>query len=96
MSDISLRHNHSLGIEKAKELTQKITTDVKEKYPDLIKTVEWSADGTVANLKGTGFSGVFKVEAEAMAIDIDLNFATRMFKGKIEEKIKGQISKYFG
>ena len=84
MADIGLRHAHSLGLDKAKELTRKITTDVQSEFPSLVSSIDWNGDGTVAKLKGKAFSGTFKVEAAAMSIDVDLAFLAKPFKGKVE------------
>lgn len=96
MADISVKHHHGLGLDEAKTKTQQIVTDVQNEFSGIIDKIDWNADNTRANLKGKGFKGVFEVDDKDMSIDIDLSFLTKPFKGKVEEKIKDRIGKYFG
>ena len=96
MADISLRHKHELGLEKAKELTRKIASDVQGEFPSLIKSIDWNGAGTEAKLKGRGFSGTFSVSDNTMGIDVSLSLIARPFKDKVEKKIKDRITQYFG
>jgi putative polyhydroxyalkanoate system protein len=95
MSDISLSHAHGLSLEDAKAKTDQIVEHVRGQFPSLINSIDWNADKTVADLKGKGFTGTFRVDATNVSINIALGMLTRPFKGKVEEQIKGQISKFF-
>ena len=96
MSDINLKHPHGMSFDDAKVKVNEIVTGVQSEFPQLIQSIDWNTDKTSAKVKGKGFGGTFGVDEEHVAIDIDLGFAAKMFKGKIESKIKDQVSKYFG
>lgn len=96
MSDINVKHPHGMSFDDAKVKVSDIVSGVQSEFPQLVQSIDWNADKTNAKVKGKGFDGVFGVDDKEVAIDIDLKFFTKPFKGKIEEKIKGQIAKYFG
>jgi putative polyhydroxyalkanoate system protein len=95
MADISLAHAHGLSFEDAKSKTDQIVQHVQTEFPSLINSIGWNNDKTVADLKGKGFTGTFRVDATKVSIDIELGMLTRPFKGKVEEKIRAQIAKFF-
>ena len=95
MADISIRREHSLGTDIVKTVAQKVVSGVKQEYPSLVKDIAWNSDGTVAKVKGKGFSGTFSFKADEVAIDIDLNFFARPMKGKVEGIIKERLEEYF-
>ena len=96
MADISLSTNHGMTLEEAKEKAQSIASDVKNQFPSLIDKIDWNADKTHADLKGKGFSGEFNVDDTKVGIDIKLGMLAKPFKSKVEEKIRAQMTKYFG
>ena len=96
MADISISHDHGMSLEDAKSKTEQIVTDVKDQFPSLVDSIDWNDDRTQADLKGKGFSGVFRVDETAMSIAIKLKLFAKPFKGKVQEKIQGRITKYFG
>jgi putative polyhydroxyalkanoate system protein len=95
MADISLSHAHGLSFDDAKSKTDQIVQHVQTEFPSLVNSISWNNEKTVADLKGKGFTGTFRVDPTNVGIDIELGMLTRPFKGKIEEKIRGQIAKFF-
>ena len=95
MSDIALRREHDLGIDGAKELAHETAEKLKQELPHLITKIDWSSDGTTAQLKGKGFTGTFKVAEREMSIEIDLSFFLKPLAGKVEQQIKDRISGHF-
>lgn len=95
MADISVRREHGLEPTQAKEKVRDIVTDLQNdiKYID---TVDWKDDGSAADIKGKGFRGEFRVDAEAVQVDIDLKLMAKPFKGTIAEKIESRMGEYFG
>lgn len=96
MSDIVREVKHSLGLDSAKEKVGQIVADIQASNPSLISKIDWNADKTKANIKGSAFEGVFEASDTKMTISIKLGFLARAFKGKIEEKVDEKIKKYFG
>lgn len=94
MADISLQKKHGMSLEDAKSKVYEVVTSLQEKM-DYIDTVDWSADKTSAKVKGTGFSGQFKVDATNVSVDIDLKLFVKPLKGKIADKVQRNLDRYF-
>ncbi|MEO1271632.1 MAG: polyhydroxyalkanoic acid system family protein, partial [Myxococcota bacterium] len=70
MSDISVKRAHGMEIDKAKQMLEQVSKDVKTSFPKLVNNVTWNDDQTVAKVKGKGFSGEFKVDQANISVDI--------------------------
>ena len=95
MSDISRSITHGMSLEDAKAKTEQIVTAVQNEFPAVISGIDWNGDKTAAKVKGKGFEGDFRVNAQVMSIDIKLGMLAKPFKSKIEQKIDERISSYF-
>jgi putative polyhydroxyalkanoate system protein len=96
MSTISREVSHTLGLAASKEKVGQIVADIQSSNPSLISKIDWNADKTKANIKGTGFEGVFEATETKMTINIKLGLLARAFQGKIEGKVDEKIKQYFG
>lgn len=94
MADISLQKKHGMSLEDAKAKVYEVVTSLQEKM-DYIDTVDWSADKTAAKVKGTGFSGQFKVDETNVSVDIDLKLFVKPLKGKIADKVQRNLDRHF-
>jgi putative polyhydroxyalkanoate system protein len=95
MADISIRREHSLGVDTVKTVAKKVVDGVRNEYPSLVKDISWNGDETVAKVKGKGFTGTFSFKASEVVIDIDLSFFARPMKGKVEGIIKERLEEHF-
>ncbi len=96
MADISVRRPHGMSQDEAKQKVEQVVSDVQEEFSSLVDDVKWNGDKTEAKVKGKGFKGQFQVTESDVAIDIDLKFFARPFKGKVESKITSRMDEYFG
>lgn len=96
MADISVRRPHGMSEDEAKNKVEQVVADVQEEFSSLVDEIDWNADKTRADVKGKGFKGQFQVTDSDVAIDIDLKFFARPFKGKVEAKINSRMDEYFG
>ncbi len=90
MADIDITQNHTLGKATAKQKATEVLTRVKGKT-GLDGT--WSGDVfTISKpVKGT-----FTVTDTTVRVQIELGFAMRLMKGKIEEEIRGELRTALG
>lgn len=95
MADITVRRDHGMELDEAKEKVHSIVSDLKNDI-DYIDKVEWNADQTAADVRGKGFSGNFRVDPDEIIVDIKLKLLAKPFKGKIAEKIESRMDGYFG
>lgn len=96
MADISVRRDHGMDRDEAKEKVENIVNDVRDEFSSLVNEIDWNDDRTRANVKGKGFSGEFRINDDDIAIDIDLKLFARPFKGKVEDRINSRMDDYFG
>lgn len=96
MSDISLSRKHGLELADAQAKVGSILTAIEDEFGNLLSDITWNADKTVADLKGKGFTGKFKVNADEVGIDVDLKFFAKPLKGRVESTIKEKMDHYFG
>lgn len=87
MADIDISQNHTLGKDTAKTKASEVIGRIKG---EIGLDGTWSGDVfTISKpVKGT-----FTVTDTTVRVQIELGFAMRMIKGKIEERIRGELSK---
>lgn len=88
MSEIKIEKQHALGEAEAKKRVVEMEAKLKEKYG---VTLAWR--GNEADLKGSGVSGVLRVSASAVAVDVKLGLMLRPLAGKIREGLERQVDK---
>lgn len=87
MAKIERNIQHNLGLEGGKAAVDALAKKLQENFGKFINKVEWNADRTAAQVKGTGFDGNFKVTDKTVSLVMNLGLLTSAFKGKIEEEI---------
>ena len=91
---------HSLGQAKAKEVAIQALASYQSKYAEYEPQVDWTSD-TFAKIyfriKGLKLNGAIEVLPDTFALDLDVPFVLRPFRGAalsvIEDEIKKWISK---
>lgn len=90
MADIDISHNHSLGKEAAKAKSNEVIEKIRSEFG-----VQGSWDGDVFRItKPT--TGSFTVTDNNVRVQVELGFAMRMIKGKIEDRIKSELRRALG
>ncbi len=91
---------HDLGQEKAKQVTSLAFESYAKRYAEYQPTVTWTgpAEAKIAfKVKGMSLSGVVEVSASSIALDLEVPFLLKPFKGTalavIEEEIRSWINK---
>lgn len=89
MSTINLSRNHSLPIQTIKDRLTALGAKLTEKYSAKTK---WDDDSTLS-VSGGGVDGKLKITADKVDVAIKLGMMARMFQGKIEETLSGELDK---
>jgi hypothetical protein len=88
---------HALGQEEAAARLKGLLEKVKEKYGGQISNLveSWGENSGEFSFSAMGFktSGTIQVESNEVRIDGHLPLAAALFKGRIEEAIREQITK---
>jgi Putative polyhydroxyalkanoic acid system protein (PHA_gran_rgn) len=97
MPKFSVTIPHSLTKEEAVQRLGKFADKVQEHYKDTIKDFEQSWDGDVSKFSfktfGLIISGKMLIDAPEVKLEGEMPFAAMMFKGKIEQSIRGELAK---
>jgi len=88
MATITMEQNHALGLDGARERVRGLVPTLVDKYS--VK-VDWRGDD--AHFSGRGFSGVLRVKADRVAIDLTLGLLARPFAGKIKTAMAEHVRK---
>ena len=91
---------HALGQAKAKQVAIQALESYRAKFAEYNPRVDWTSD-TLAKIcfsvKGLKLNGAIEVLPDTFALDLDVPFVLRPFRGTaltvIEEEIKKWISK---
>lgn len=97
MPKLSLSVPHRLGKERATEMVKNFAEKIHDRYQDQAKDVEHSWEDNKLQFSfrtmGMNFKGALTVEEDAVNVQGELPFAAMMFKGKIEEGFRGELTK---
>lgn len=96
MADISVHRSHNLGLEEAQGKIDQIVADIREDFGNLVSSIKWNNEKTVAQVMGKGFTGEFRVSESEVGVDVKLKIFARPLKGKVQSKIEERMNKYFG
>ena len=88
MAKVSIEQAHALPIDEVKKRLQELADRLSAKYGIDAK---WTSDRE-ASLKRTGVSGKITVADNKVSVLLDLSFALIPIKGKIEDRIKRELS----
>ena len=92
--------NHSLGQERAVELLKQFLPKLRDKFQGQVSDLEEAWNGNVLNFsfKTFGFkiNGNLAVEPGDVKLTANIPFAAMMFKGKIEQTVREELTKVLG
>ncbi len=97
MPSLKLTYPHQLGQEEAAARLKKLLAKVKQHYQDQVSDLQesWNDNTLTFGFTTYGFkvNGNVVVQPSEVVLDGQIPFAAMMFKGKIENALKDQLSK---
>jgi Putative polyhydroxyalkanoic acid system protein (PHA_gran_rgn) len=97
MPSLKLNFSHQLGQEEAVSRLKTLLTKVKDRYQDQVSNLHesWSGNKLDFGFKTYGFdiSGNVLVGPNDVQLDGQIPFAAMMFKGKIENALRDQLTR---
>lgn len=90
MADISIKQEHQLSLQQAKEAAQKVADKMAS---DFEMTTQWDDD--ILSFKRSGVAGTLALREQEAQIDITLDFMFKVFAGTLEEKVARNMKKFF-
>lgn len=94
-------YKHKLTHEEAYERISNLLTDLQRRYADKISNprMRWNPERTrmdySVEIMGFGTNGQVTLRQGQVSLEGTLPFMARMFSGKIEEMVKGQLDALF-
>ena len=96
MPKLNFRRSHDLSLSEASTRLKTLVDEFVGKYGHLVKSVDWSSDGSSMKAKGKGFKGDFRVSSSSVEIDLDLGLVAIPIKGRIEQNVNDRLDSSFG
>jgi hypothetical protein len=97
MPSINISVPHQLGEEEAASRVKNLLAKVKDRHQDKISNLEekWEGNQLSGGFTTYGFNikGTVKVEPNEVKINGSLPIAAMMFKGKIEQTVKEELTR---
>lgn len=90
MPVIKVERKHTLGQDEALKRAHALVGDLATR---LNAEIEW--DGGEAKFKGTGFKGAASVNADSIAVNLDLSMLLSPMKSKIESRLTTALEEKF-
>ena len=98
MPKLTVTVPHQLDQQAATTRLQGILAKIKERYEGQVSDLHEDWQGNVLNFSfktfGFNIKGAMHVEAQQVKVEGDLPFAAMMFKGKIEQELKSNLSRW--
>ena len=88
VADIELEHEHDYPVGKARDKADQLLQG-----EDRIESVTWNEEGTIARIKGTGFTGQLELSEGLVRGEIELSMMARPFKQQIEQALNEKLEK---
>jgi hypothetical protein len=100
MPKINVTVQHTLGQEEASSRLQRLTEYLKSMHGDKVTDLSetWSGHAGTFGFSTFGMkvAGNIAAEADKVVLEGEIPFAAMMFKGKIEQEIRGTLEKALG
>jgi putative polyhydroxyalkanoate system protein len=90
MADISIKQEHQLSLQKAKDAAQKVADKMATEFD---MATQWNGD--VLSFKRSGVAGTLALREKEAQIDITLDFLFKAFASTLEEKVARNMQKFF-
>ncbi len=91
MSDISIRHEHSLPHQKAVTEAKQILDELSREYGVAIQDMDDSCYG----FSGSGVTGTVRVMPDCIEVQAQLGFLAMALKPMLENKIQEKLDAHF-
>lgn len=91
MPRIDIQRSHSLGLERAREVTDRIAAAISRKFG-----IDSAWEGDSLLIKRTGVDGRIEVAADSVRVRAQLGLMLGAFKSRIEDEIRHQLDQHFG
>jgi putative polyhydroxyalkanoate system protein len=88
MAKMTIEQSHSLPLDEVKRRLQELADRLAARYG---VNAKWTSE-RAATLKRTGVSGSIDLQDSKVAVLLDLSFALLPLKGKIEERIRRELT----
>jgi putative polyhydroxyalkanoate system protein len=88
MPKLTIEHPHSLPIDEVKRRLEDLANRMSQKYSI---DAEWTSS-TEAKVKRTGVTGTITCAADKVVVFLDLSFALAPIKGKVESRVRQELS----
>lgn len=92
MPKLEIIQSHNVTADEAKKRIEGLNAKLGTEYG---LSSKWNS-ATEAKVERTGATGLIKIEASRVVVNLDLSFALTPIKGKIETKIKEELKNLFG
>ncbi|WP_437335917.1 polyhydroxyalkanoic acid system family protein [Sorangium sp. So ce394] len=91
MATIEIRRQHALTKDEAKKRAEELARGMEDKLG-----IRWQWDGDLIRFDAPGgaakgTTGLVRVEASAVQVDIDLPFLLKAMKGMVESKVNEKL-----
>ncbi len=97
MPSLTLTVPHQLGQQAAIDRIKPVLASLQERYQSQIKDLEQSWAGNVLNFvfrtMGMNIKGEMSVDDDQVKVDGTIPMAALMFKGKIEQTLRDELTK---
>jgi hypothetical protein len=90
---------HDLGREKAKKVAEAAWNSYSARFSNYAPTCQWESENKANigfNVKGVSLKGSLEVSASDIALDLDVPFLLRPFKGQALKVIEDEIRQWIG
>ena len=91
MSNIDIRHAHSLPPRKARKAVQEVAEKLAERFG-----IDYDWNGDTLNFTRSGVDGKIDLAPQSLRVTAHLGFLMSAFKGPIEAEIRRVLDERFG
>ncbi|MEO5765321.1 MAG: polyhydroxyalkanoic acid system family protein [Casimicrobiaceae bacterium] len=88
MASISIARKHQLSHKKARDVAEKIASDLKKRFD-----LEYAWNGDNIEFERPGVRGTMRVAKDKLELDVSLGFLLLPLKPSIEKEIHAQLDK---
>jgi hypothetical protein len=97
MPKLTVTVPHQLGVPEAQQRLQGFVNKLKNAYPDRVSNLqeEWVQNllNFAFSIMGMSVKGTMAVNDQDVTVNGDLPFAAMMFKGRIEQEIRDNLTR---
>lgn len=91
MSELDIRREHDLGLDRAQQIADDIAADLAEKFG-----VDYGWDGDYIHFERPGVSGSIQVDATHIHVTAELGLLLSYLKPAVEKEVNSYLDAHFG